>query len=45
MKGLRHGGPLLPYLFIFCAESLNLIINIVEHDGDIQGVAVSKGDL
>lgn len=32
-RGLRHGCPLSPYLFLICAEGLSGMLNKVELDG------------
>ena len=42
-RGLRQGDPLSPYLFLFCAEGLNSLIQKAKHAGDLQGVAISRG--
>lgn len=44
-RGLRQGDPLSPYLFLFCAEGLNSMIKKADKNGEIQGVAMSTGNL
>lgn len=43
-RGWRQKDLLSPYFFLFYAEGLSSMINKVEQRGDIQGVAVSRGD-
>ena len=42
-KGLRQGDPLSPYLFLFCAEGLTMLLRKAETDGIIKGVVASRG--
>jgi len=39
-RGLRQGDPLSPYLFLFCAEGLNAILNQASENGDIHGFSI-----
>jgi hypothetical protein len=43
-RGLRQGDPLSPYLFLFCAEGLNSLIQKAKSTGELQGVSISRGD-
>lgn len=40
-RGLRQGGPLSPYLFLFCVEGLSDMLDKVVADGDIHGCCIS----
>ncbi|KAL0444076.1 UNVERIFIED_CONTAM: hypothetical protein Slati_2130300 [Sesamum latifolium] len=40
-RGIRQGDALSPYLFIFCAEALSLLMQMAENDGRLMGVAVT----
>lgn len=42
-RGLRQGDPLSPYLFILCAEGLNVLINQAEQRGDLHGAKICRG--
>jgi hypothetical protein len=42
-RGLRQGDPLSPYLFLFCAEGLNSLIQKAKNAGKLQGVSISRG--
>lgn len=42
-RGLRHGDPLSPYLFLLCAEGFSGLINAAEERGSIQGVTICAG--
>lgn len=41
-RGLRQGDPLSPYIFIFCAEVLSTSLDILEHQGALQGIRIGK---
>ena len=41
-RGLRQGDPLSPYLFLFCAEGLNAILNQASESGDIHGFSICR---
>ena len=41
-RGLRHGDPLSPYLFLLCPEGLNALLSHVEENGRILGVKVCR---
>ena len=36
-RGIRQGDPFSPYLFLFCAEGLNALLQNAATIGDIQG--------
>ena len=40
IRGLRQGDPLSPYLFLFCVEGLNAILNQASENGDIHGFSI-----
>ena len=44
-KGLRQGDPISPYLVLLCAEGLSAMLKKEVRDGNIKGVAVSRGVL
>ena len=39
-RDLRQGDPLSPYLFLFCAEGLNVILNEAVSKGEIHGFSI-----
>ena len=41
-RGLSQGDPLSPYLFLFCAEGLNAILNQARESGDIHGFSICR---
>lgn len=41
-RGLRQGDPLSPYLFLFCVEGLNAILQKAAEDGEIQGFSICR---
>ena len=41
-RGLRQGDPLSPYLFLFCVEGLNAILNQASENGDIHGFSICR---
>uniref|UniRef100_A0A803QQI1 Reverse transcriptase domain-containing protein n=1 Tax=Cannabis sativa TaxID=3483 RepID=A0A803QQI1_CANSA len=42
-RGICQGDPLLPYLFILCAEGLSALLQKYEHSGWIHGCKVANG--
>ncbi|KAL0355952.1 UNVERIFIED_CONTAM: putative mitochondrial protein [Sesamum radiatum] len=41
-RGLRHGDPLSPYLFLLCTETFSALLQKDERCGRLQGVAVCR---
>ena len=39
-RGLKQGDLLSPFLFLFCAEGLNALLNKAVKDGEIKGLAL-----
>ncbi|XP_060972577.1 uncharacterized protein LOC115717978 [Cannabis sativa] len=42
-RDIRQGDPLLPYLFIICAEGLSSLLHRYEMNGSIRGCKVARG--
>jgi hypothetical protein len=40
-RGLRQDDPILPYLFLICAEAFSSLLNSAEEDGRLERVRVS----
>ena len=41
-KGLKQGDPLFPFLFLFCTEGLDSLIQHAAASGQIKGVSICK---
>ena len=41
-RGLRQGDPLLPYLFLFCAKGLNVLLREAALRGEIHGFSICR---
>lgn len=41
-RGIRQGGPLSPYLFLFCTEGLHSLLQHSTAAGQIRGVSICK---
>ncbi|XP_042951227.1 uncharacterized protein LOC122283931 [Carya illinoinensis] len=44
-RGIRQGDPISPYLFILCAEGLSSLVDMAERNGEIKGVAITRGGI
>lgn len=42
-RGIRHGDPLSPYLFILCGQVLSRLCQRAEREGILQGIRVANG--
>ena len=41
-RGIRHGDPLFPYLFLICAEGLSSMLQYEEEVGGMEGIRVCR---
>ena len=41
-QGLRQGDPLSPFLFLFCVEGLNALLNKAVDNGEIRGLSLCR---
>lgn len=41
-RGIRHGDPLSPFLFILCAETLVSRLNKSEAEGKLTGIKIGR---
>jgi len=39
-RGLRHGDPLSPYLFLICAEGFSALLRKAEEEGRLKGIKI-----
>lgn len=42
-RGIRQGDPILPYVYILCAEGLSAMIRRIENAGLIHGCTIARG--
>ena len=41
-RGLRHGDPISPYLFLLCAEGFSAMLHHAESVGQIEGIKLAN---
>lgn len=44
-RGMRQGGPLSPYLFLFCVEGFSALIKAAQQDNRLNGVSFGRDAL
>ncbi|CAL1360189.1 unnamed protein product [Linum trigynum] len=42
-RGLRQGGPISPYMFLFIAEGLSALLSKAEREKRVEGIKVKRG--